>query len=79
MEEKELSRINIKCFFFWAQRAPHLVLDPAVTAVCQGTGQNEAVAGRGQVKYALSDDKAHPEKDVAGRQKWDHQEHQSQA
>lgn len=57
---------------------PYPVLGPAAAAVSQGVGKQQAVASRRQVEHPLSNDKAHPEKNVTGRQKRDHQQHQTQ-
>lgn len=54
------------------------VLWPAAAAVSHGVGQQEAVAGGGQVENSLSDDEAHSEEEVAGWQEGDDQQHQTQ-
>lgn len=54
------------------------VSGPAAAAVSQGVGQQQAVAGRGQVQHPLSDDEAHPEENVTGWQERDDQQHQTQ-
>lgn len=54
------------------------VLWPAAAAVAHGVGQQEAVAGGGQVENPLGDDEAHSEEEVAGWQERDDQQHQAE-
>ena len=53
------------------------VFPPEAAGVSQGVGQEQAVAGRGQVEDPLCDNEAHAEEQVAGRQEGDNQEHQA--
>lgn len=53
-------------------------LGPAAAAVSHSVGQQEAVAGGGQVENSLGDDEADSEEQVAGRQEGDDQQHQTE-
>lgn len=71
--------LAILCFgAVYLDLAPYLARGPAAAALPHGVGQQQAVASRRQVEHSLSDDEAHPEENVTGRQKRDHQQHQAQ-
>lgn len=71
--------LAILCFgAVYLDLAPYPARGPAAAALPHGVGQQQAVASRRQVEHSLSDDEAHPEENVTGRQKRDHQQHQAQ-